>query len=88
MIYNNNDTESVSSDVEIASHVSPRINVTNITKPVIKCRKFTDNTAVRELNDSSDVDQDVISLSTNSTIASTTDRRMRLDSKIVKSFSL
>jgi hypothetical protein len=87
-IYNDNDTESVSSDMEIASHVSSKINVSKITKPVTKCRHFTDNTAARELNYSSDVDTDVTSLSTSSTLASTTDRRMRLASKIIKRVSL
>ena len=81
IIYNNNDTASVSSE-ESASHLSSSINVTKNTKPVTKCRNFTDNAASHELNDSSDVDTDVISLSTISTLTSTTDRRMRFASKI------
>ena len=78
IFYNDNDTESVSSDMEIASHVSSKRNATTVTKSVTKCRNFNDSTAARELNCSSDVETDVLSLSTTSTLASTTDRRMRL----------
>ena len=75
-----NDAESTSSDIECSSKENyTRNNVARIKR---KFQNVNENNLLRDLNYDSDIDVDVASMSTISTLASTTDRRMRFEKNV------
>ena len=78
---------SVSSDLEGSPRSFARAKATTGIKNVTDCRKVTENVIPHGHNCDSDVDVDVVSLSTLSTHTSATDRHTRYSSLILINYA-